>query len=88
MAATPVAMLSAGPLADRVFEPLLRPGGPLAPVLGGVMGTGDGRGIGFLYVAVGLIACFVIVRAALNPSLRGLDTGTADAPGAGSGLPV
>ncbi len=44
--AIPVAYLSAGPLADSVFEPLLAIGGGLADSVGSVIGTGPGRGIG------------------------------------------
>jgi hypothetical protein len=40
-----LAYATAGPLADRVFEPLLLPGGALASSVGQVIGTGDGRGM-------------------------------------------
>ncbi|MEO0538919.1 MAG: MFS transporter [Cyanobacteria bacterium P01_A01_bin.123] len=44
------ASLIAGPLADYVFEPALQPTGYLAPILGMVLGTGDGTGMALLYV--------------------------------------
>jgi MFS transporter, DHA3 family, macrolide efflux protein len=50
----PLAHLLAGPLADYVFEPLLAPGGALASSLGGVVGTGPGRGVAALYLLLGL----------------------------------
>jgi MFS transporter, DHA3 family, macrolide efflux protein len=42
--------LIAGPLADRVFEPAMMPGGFLAPALGWLFGTEKGSGIALLYV--------------------------------------
>jgi MFS family permease len=37
----PLAYLAAGPLADRVFEPLMVEGGPLAASVGRILGTGS-----------------------------------------------
>jgi DHA3 family macrolide efflux protein-like MFS transporter len=51
----PVAYLSAGPLADRIFEPLLAPGGRLASSIGSLIGTGQGRGIALLFVLMGAV---------------------------------
>jgi MFS transporter, DHA3 family, macrolide efflux protein len=51
----PVAYLLAGPLADRVFEPLLAPGGTLADSVGGLIGVGQGRGIALLFVLLGVL---------------------------------
>lgn len=58
----PVAVLLAGPLADRVFEPAMSEGGALAGMLGGLVGTGPGAGMslmillsGVLGVAIGLV---------------------------------
>lgn len=54
----PVAFLIAGPLADRVFEPLLLEGGPLVDAFGPWLGVGPGRGIGLLYLV--LAALFIV----------------------------
>jgi MFS family permease len=51
----PFAYLIAGPLADKVFEPLLTKTGALADSIGQVIGTGSGRGIGFLYILLSTI---------------------------------
>lgn len=51
----PLAVPVAGPLADYVFEPLLRSGGPLAGSIGLVIGTGPGRGIGLLLILLGAV---------------------------------
>lgn len=54
-AATLLAYLVAGALADRVLQPLLLPGSPLAGSLGQVLGVGPGRGIALLLVGTGVV---------------------------------
>ena len=54
-----------GILADYVFNPLLRPGGPLAGSIGTVIGVGESRGIGMMFVVVGVMLvalAFVVPR--------------------------
>jgi MFS family permease len=70
----PIAYLSAGVLADRVFKPLLVPGGPLAASLGAVMGTGPTRGLGLLLGAVGVFVWLATAWAALLPHFRTADS--------------
>jgi MFS transporter, DHA3 family, macrolide efflux protein len=48
-----VAYLLSGPLADRVFDPLLRDGGRLAASAGRVIGVGPGRGTALLVLVLG-----------------------------------
>lgn len=55
MAAIPLAYLLSGPLADQVFRPLLREGGALAGGIGQIIGVGDGRGIGLMFILAGLL---------------------------------
>lgn len=65
----------AGILADQVFNPLLREGGLLTSSVGKVIGTGEGRGIGLLFIISGLliiIMAFVIPR---MKSIRNLERG-------------
>ncbi|HEX2078784.1 MAG TPA: MFS transporter [Longimicrobium sp.] len=66
----PIAYLTAGPLADRVFKPLLVEGGPLAGSLGAVFGTGPGRGIGLLLATVGVFVLVLTAVAAMLPAFR------------------
>jgi hypothetical protein len=66
----PLAYITAGPLADRVFEPLMADKGALAASLGSVIGVGAGRGMGLLIVVMGLAVILVIATAALNPRVR------------------
>lgn len=44
-----LAPLIAGPLADRVFEPAMQPGGVLSPVFSPLFGSGTGSGMALLY---------------------------------------
>ena len=55
----PMAMLMAGPLADRVFEPAMMPGGSLSPVFGWLIGTGPGTGMALMFLITGLLGAFV-----------------------------
>lgn len=73
LAAPPVAALLAGPLADGLFEPWLRPGGALAGTVGKVVGTGPGRGIALLCVALGLLAWLNALVAYLSPRVRNVE---------------
>ncbi|HKP81125.1 MAG TPA: MFS transporter [Pyrinomonadaceae bacterium] len=69
----PVAYLLAGPLTDKVFEPLLMPDGLLASTVGLVTGVGKGRGIGFLLMLLGVFMLTATVRAYLYPRLRNVE---------------
>jgi hypothetical protein len=76
----PTANLVAGPLADRVCEPLMAVGGPLADSwVGALMGVGAGRGIGLLFVisAVSLLAVSLAVFT--SPRVRNLEDEIPDA---------
>lgn len=76
----PVAFLLAGPLADRVFVPLLSNGGALADTLvGQIVGVGPGRGIGLLFMASGLTLAIGTVFVWLNPRIRLLEDELPDA---------
>lgn len=69
----PLAYSIAGPLADLVFEPALRPGGALVPFVGRFVGEGAGRGIAVMFLIAGALTILVTALAALSRSLRGLD---------------
>jgi MFS family permease len=75
----PLAYLLAGPLADRVFEPMLQPDGALAGSVGKLIGVGPGRGIGFLFILLGVAGLASIVVAALYPRLRNVEDELPDA---------
>jgi hypothetical protein len=76
----PLAFLISGPLADYVFEPMMRDGGALAnTAVGGLLGVGPGRGIGLMFVISGLLAIIVSGLAYLNPHIRELEQELPDA---------
>ncbi len=79
MAAMPLAYLLSGPLADRVFIPLLAEGGGLSGGVGRVLGTGPGRGIGLMFVIAGVLVALVSVGGYLDPRVRKVETELPDA---------
>ncbi|HEV7919679.1 MAG TPA: MFS transporter [Thermoanaerobaculia bacterium] len=79
-AAMPIGFCIAGPLADRVFEPLLRPGGPLADSVGRVIGVGPGRGIALIFIVSGLTMALAGLVGYAMRGLRNVETDLADAP--------
>ncbi len=74
-----LAYLVTGPLADRVFEPLLRVGGPLAGSVGEIIGVGPGRGAGLLFISAGLFLVLASVIGYLYPHLRRVEDELPDA---------
>jgi hypothetical protein len=75
----PLAYLTAGPLSDKVFKPLLSAGGSLASPLGQLFGVGPSRGIGLLIFLMGLFIVILTGLAALNPRVRNIETELPDA---------
>jgi MFS family permease len=74
-----VAYLVGGPLADRVFEPLMTDGGTLAGSLGQLLSVGPGRGMGLMFVVMGLLAIATAVSAFAYPRIRNVETELPDA---------
>lgn len=66
----PIGFLISAPLADRIFEPGMLPGGSLASLLGPLFGTGAGRGVGLMLSLAGLGFCLVTAAMYLYPRLR------------------
>lgn len=62
--------LIAGPIADYVLEPAMMPGGILAPILGGIFGTGRGAGMAILYVTTSILLLLVGLGGYAFPLLR------------------
>ncbi|MGA4987029.1 amino acid adenylation domain-containing protein [Nonomuraea bangladeshensis] len=60
----PIGYAVVAPLGTSLLEPLLADGGALADTVGRVIGTGEGRGIGLLYVLLGaaIAACVLVAR--------------------------
>lgn len=77
--AIPLAYILAGPLADRVFNPLLVEGGALASSVGLVVGVGPGRGTGLLFIVSGLLSILVATGGYVYPRVRRLEDELPDA---------
>ena len=74
-----LAFLTAGFLADRIFEPLMAESGLLTGSVGLIIGSGAGRGMGLMFVLTGILALAVATAALLNPRIRNVDTEVPDA---------
>ncbi len=72
--ANPVAVLSAGFLADHVFEPLLAVHGPLAATWVRAIGVGPGRGAALFLVLNGLAALIGTFACSFNRHLLHLES--------------
>lgn len=75
----PVATLAAGPLAERVFEPWMATGGALAGVFGPVLGTGPGRGVGLLLLAMAVLLAAATAVMLAAPRVRNVEDEVPDA---------
>jgi len=63
----------AGPVSERVFEPLLARGGPLAGSVGLIIGVGPGRGLGLMFIILGTVMTLTALTAYSVPAIRQLD---------------
>jgi MFS family permease len=77
--ASPLAYLLAGPLAEKIFEPLMASGGALTLKLRPLLGSGAGRGIGLMFVLMGLAKIAIALLAYLNPRVRLIEDELPDA---------
>ena len=70
----PLANLLAGPLADRVFEPLMAADGLLgSSSIGAAIGTGPGRGIALMFIFSAVFLWASSLYAFANPRVRNLE---------------
>lgn len=86
MSVTPLSYVAAGPLADKIFEPLMAVDGPLAGSMGRIIGTGPGRGIGLMFVMVGVGTVGITLVSYLYPRIRYLEDELPDV--VGDGIPT
>ncbi|MEO7735244.1 MAG: MFS transporter [Kofleriaceae bacterium] len=70
----PISYLVAGPLVDRVFAPLIKPGGPLADALAPFFGVGDGRAIALVMAVLGIALLLTTLVAFLLPRVRHIES--------------
>jgi DHA3 family macrolide efflux protein-like MFS transporter len=72
-AMVPLAFLLAGPLADRVFEPLMAHPQGLSRALEGAIGFGPGRGMGLTFILMGGTIMLACVSGMLYPPIRNVE---------------
>jgi hypothetical protein len=76
----PLANLSAGFLADNIFEPALQEGGALSgSLVANVVGLGAGRGIALIFIISAFSLWTSSLYAFANPRIRNLETEIPDA---------
>lgn len=78
-ATAPIALVISGPLADKIFTPMFLEGGVLAGSVGRVIGVGNGRGIAFMLILMGLCVVIGTAVAYLYPRLRLIESEMPDA---------
>jgi hypothetical protein len=76
---TPVANAIAGPLADGLFEPWMAEGGALSSLFGPLIGVGEGRGMGLMFVLAGLLYMALLSNIMIHPRIRCLEQEIPDA---------
>ncbi len=76
---TAAATLIAGPLADQVFEPAMRPGGNLTGIFGWLVSTEKGAGIAVIYIGSSLMMIVIGLAGYLLPTIRNVERITPDA---------
>jgi len=69
----PLAGLIAGPLSDNWFEPAMAAGGSLAPIFGGLVGTGPGAGMSLLILLSALVGIMIPVVSYAIPVFRNVE---------------
>ncbi|MFC6081926.1 non-ribosomal peptide synthetase/MFS transporter [Sphaerisporangium aureirubrum] len=75
----PIGFGLVAPYAASVLDPLLLDGGALAPTVGALIGTGPGRGIGFMYLLFGAAILLITLIAMRVPALARFDHEVPDA---------
>jgi len=70
---SPLGMLIAGPLADRLFEPNMMPEGDLTAMFGWMVGTGPGAGMSLMLIISGLLGAAVSLGAYCFGAIRDVE---------------
>jgi hypothetical protein len=75
----PLGFLAAGPLVDKIFEPLMASEGSLANSVGLLIGAGPGRGLGLLIIVIGAIYLLLASAGFRHRPLRFMEDALPDA---------
>ncbi|WP_406194016.1 amino acid adenylation domain-containing protein [Kitasatospora sp. NBC_01560] len=75
----PLGFAVVAPFGPRLVQPWVDEGGALADSVGRLIGTGEGRGIGLLYLLFGLAMALLVLACLAVPALRHFDRDVPDA---------
>ncbi|MFD3874013.1 amino acid adenylation domain-containing protein [Streptomyces sp. NPDC058623] len=75
----PIGFALVAPIGPELLQPLMDEGGALASSVGALIGTGDGRGIGLLYLVFGLAMAALVLISLCIPVLARFDREVPDA---------
>ncbi|MFE9561567.1 amino acid adenylation domain-containing protein [Streptomyces sp. NPDC006487] len=75
----PIGFALVAPAGPELLQPLMDEGGALASSVGALIGTGDGRGIGLLYLVFGLAMAALVLISLCIPVLARFDREVPDA---------
>lgn len=75
----PLALIVAGPLVDRVFDPFMKTPSALAVTIGRLIGVGPGRGIGLLFLLLGMGLVVAALMTYLDIRIRRVEDELPDA---------
>jgi hypothetical protein len=70
----PLAYLTAGPLAQRVFDPLFVTESRYASTLRAIVGRGPGRSVGLMFIVMGVMYMTVMILAYMRPRLKNIES--------------
>jgi hypothetical protein len=84
----PFGYMLGGLLADHLMEPALAAGGPLAPTLGRLVGTGPGAGMALMFLLSAICAITLCLGAYLVPAIRRVEEDLPDYDLAGAQVPL
>jgi MFS family permease len=68
-----VAYAICGVSADYIFRPMLMQDGIFAGTVGRIIGTGEGRGIGFMFIVAGIMMSLLALAFGFNKNLRRME---------------
>ncbi|MGH3468705.1 MAG: MFS transporter, partial [Thermocrispum sp.] len=75
----PLGFVVVAPLGQHIFEPLMAADGALASSLGALIGVGPGRGLGLMFIVLGIALTALVLVAMRMPRLANFDDDVPDA---------